>query len=70
MLPTGRAELPPFPTREPKSYGVAVGVSSAYEMRPHADCVGLRKYGGLRYLRRVSYVYFLLYPEMIDRWSR
>src|SRR5205807_722415 len=30
-------------------YGVGFGVSSAYERRPHADCVGLRKYGGLRY---------------------
>jgi hypothetical protein len=40
--------------RADADYGVGFGVSSAYEMRPHADCVGLRKYGGLKYFNRVS----------------
>ncbi len=37
-------------------YGVAVGCNSANEIRCQADWVGLRKYGGLRYFNRVSYV--------------
>jgi len=37
-----------------RRYGVCVGAISAYEMRIQADCVGLRKYGGLRYFSRVS----------------
>jgi hypothetical protein len=36
------------------SYGVAVGLISEYEMRCHADCNGVRKYGGLRYFKRES----------------
>ena len=41
--------------REPDQ-GVAVGINSEYEIRCQADCCGLRKYGGLRYFNRVSYV--------------
>ena len=40
-------------------------MSSEKEIRCQADSVGLRKYGGLRYFKRVSYVYTLLYPVWI-----
>ena len=33
---------------------VAVGLISEYDKRCHADCNGVRKYGGLRYLSRAS----------------
>ena len=41
---------------EGRGQGVAVGLISEYEIRCHADSVGLRKYGGLRYFKRLSYV--------------
>ncbi len=40
--------------RSVDDYGAGLGWISAYEMRCQADCVGLRKNGGLRYLRRES----------------
>ena len=52
--PRGPTMIPRRATCRTTGYGVGFGVTSAYEMRIHADCVGLRKYGGLRYLSRVS----------------
>ncbi len=50
------SRAPPAGTRPSyaSGYGTCLGASSAYEMRIHADCVGLKKYGGLRYLSRES----------------
>jgi hypothetical protein len=42
------------PAATGENYGTSLGGISAYDSRSHADCVGLKKYGGLRYLSRES----------------